>query len=194
MYWRQPPPSSTANSFRDPIPLVTKRSANTARPDKRRPYRKGVGAVLFNQQGLVFVARRIDTAADAWQLPQGGVKSGEKRKAAVLRELAEEIGTGKAEIVAKSSRKICYDLPEEIADKVWGGRYRGQEQRWYALRFTGSDSDIDLAASTHPEFDAWRWVPLDDLPELAIEFKQKMYREIVSEFAHLARRPSQPRK
>lgn len=194
MCWRQPPPSLTANFFREPIPLVTKQSANTARPGKRRPYRKGVGAVLFNQQGLVFVARRIDTAVDAWQLPQGGVKSGEKRKAAVLRELAEEIGTGKAEIVAKSSRKLRYDLPEEIANKVWGGRYRGQQQRWYALRFTGSDADIDLAASKHPEFNAWRWVPLDDLPELAVEFKQKMYREIASEFGHLARRPSRARE
>ncbi len=149
--------------------------------------------MLFNQQGLVFVARRIDTAVDAWQLPQGGVKSGEKRRAAVLRELAEEIGTGNAKIIAKSSRKFCYDLPEEIANKVWGGKYGGQEQRWYALRFAGSDSDIDLAASNHPEFNAWRWVLLDVLPALAIAFKQNMYRQIVEEFAHLARRPSRKR-
>lgn len=167
------------------------KSSGTKKPSmEKRPYRKGVGAVLFNAGGLVFVARRIDTSVDAWQLPQGGVKSGEKRRMAVLRELAEEIGTDKAKIIARSSRKFYYDLPEALADKVWGGRYRGQEQRWYALRFVGSDSDIDLAASEHPEFNAWRWVPIGDLPTLAIAFKQKMYREIVDEFAHLSRRQS----
>lgn len=168
---------------------MTKKSDKTKSSEKR-PYRTGVGAVLFNNDGLVFVARRIDTSVDAWQLPQGGVKSGEKRRAAVLRELAEEIGTDKVDIIAKSSQKLCYDLPEDFATRVWGGKYRGQEQRWFALRFTGTDSDIDLAACDHPEFDAWRWVPLDDLPELAIWFKQQVYQEIVAEFGHLARRQS----
>lgn len=169
---------------------MTRRSAQTKRSEERRPYRNGVGAVLFNEDGLVFVARRIDTSVDAWQLPQGGVKSGEKRRVAVLRELAEEIGTDKVEIIAKSSRKRCYDLPEDLADKVWRGRYRGQKQRWFALRFAGTDKDIDLAASDHPEFDSWRWVPLGDIPALAIWFKQEIYREIVAEFGHLARRQS----
>lgn len=149
--------------------------------------------MVFNSGGLVFVARRIDASVDAWQLPQGGVKSGEKRSIAVLRELAEEIGTDKVEIVAKSSRTLCYDLPDELAAKVWGGKYRGQKQRWFALRFAGTDSDIDLAASDHPEFDAWRWVPLWDLPALAIWFKQPIYRQIVDEFGHLARRRSRDR-
>jgi len=156
--------------------------------EKRRPYRKGVGAVLFNTDGLVFVARRIDTTVDAWQLPQGGVKSGEKQRAAILRELVEEIGTDKVEILAKSSQKLYYDLPEDLADKIWRGRYRGQKQRWFALRFTGNDSDIDLAASDQPEFDAWRWVQLGSIPELAIGFKQGVYQAIVDEFGHLARR------
>lgn len=169
---------------------MIRKSAKTARSEKRRPYRNGVGAVLFNDDGLVFVARRIDTAVDAWQLPQGGVKSGEKRRAAVLRELAEEIGTDKVEIIARSSRKLCYDLPEDLADKVWRGKFRGQKQRWFALRFTGRDSDIDVAASRHPEFDRWRWVPIGELPALAIWFKQVVYREIVDEFGHLARRQS----
>lgn len=150
-----------------------------------------MGAVLFNTEGRVFVARRIDTPTAAWQLPQGGVKSGEKRRTAVLREVAEEIGTDKVEIIARSSRKLRYDLPDDLADKVWGGKYRGQKQRWFALRFTGADADIDLAASGHPEFDAWRWARLGDLPALAIWFKQGLYREIVAEFDHLARR--QPR-
>lgn len=169
---------------------MTKKSDKTKSCEKRRPYRTGVGAVLFNNDGLVFVARRINTSVDAWQMPQGGVKAGEKRRAAVLRELAEEIGTDKVEIIAKTSRKLCYDLPEEFAAQVWGGKYKGQKQRWFALRFTGTDSDIDLAACDHPEFDAWRWVPIDDLPELAISFKRRIYREIVAEFGHLARRPS----
>ncbi len=180
---------------------MTHRSAKAKPPEKihqkirqkTRPYRNGVGAVLFNDDGLVFVARRIDTPVDAWQLPQGGVKSREKRRAAVLRELAEEIGTDKVEVIAKSSRKLCYDLPEDLAAKVWGGKYRGQKQRWFALRFTGTDSDIDLAASDHPEFDAWRWAPFGDLPELAIWFKQRIYQEIVVEFGHLARRQSRER-
>ena len=130
----------------------------------------------------MFVGRRVDTPEDAWQLPQGGVKSGEKRRMAVLRELAEEIGTDKFEIVAKSSRTLCYDLPADLASQVWRGRYRGQKQRWFALRFTGTDSDIDPRPSNHPEFDAWRWVPFDELPALAIWFKRSMYREIVDEF------------
>lgn len=169
---------------------MTQKSARTRQPKDRRPYRSGVGAVLFNDDGLVFVASRIDTVVDAWQLPQGGVKSGEKRRTALLRELAEEIGTDKVEIIAKSSRKICYDFPEDLADKVWKGKYRGQKQRWFALRFAGTDSDIDLAASGHPEFDSWRWVPLDELPALAIWFKKALYRQIVAEFGHLARRQS----
>ncbi len=163
------------------------------RSRKKRPYRKGVGAVLFNADGLVFVARRIDTVTDAWQLPQGGVKSGERRRAAVLRELAEEIGTDKVDIIARSSRKLRYDLPKDLAEKVWEGRYRGQKQRWFALRFTGIDSDIDVAASDHPEFDSWRWVRLDDIPAFAIWFKRAIYREIVAEFDHLSRRQSPER-
>jgi putative (di)nucleoside polyphosphate hydrolase len=149
---------------------------------KRLPYRKGVGAVLFNEDGLVFVGRRIDTVIEAWQLPQGGIDHGEKSSAAILRELAEEIGTGKAEIVAKSSRWFTYDLPDDLVGRVWGGRFRGQKQRWFALRFQGTDADINLAASPHPEFDAWRWVPLDDLPDLAISFKRPLYRDLIAEF------------
>ena len=160
------------------------------RPRDKRPYRRGVGAVLFNSDGLVLVARRVDTATDAWQLPQGGVKSGEKHRVAVLREVEEEIGTDKVDLIARSSRKLRYDLPEDLANKVWGGKYRGQKQRWFALRFTGTDADIDVAASGRPEFDAWRWARLDDLPALAIWFKQDLYRAIVTEFGHLARRES----
>jgi putative (di)nucleoside polyphosphate hydrolase len=152
------------------------------------PYRKGVGAVLINRDGLVFVARRIDTPGDAWQLPQGGIDGSEKACEAVLRELAEEIGTDKAEIIAKCKGWYRYELPDELVGRVWGGKYRGQKQRWFALRFTGCDSDIDLNAGGHPEFDAWRWVPIETLPGLAVGFKRKLYENIVEGFRHLASR------
>lgn len=151
----------------------------------RLPYRRGVGAVLFNNDGLVFVGRRID-AADGWQMPQGGIDDGEKPRAAVLRELAEEIGTDKAEVIAKASQWYRYDLPPDLVGKVWNGKYRGQKQRWFALRFTGTDADFDLAGTPHPEFDAWRWVPIDTLPDHAVVFKQPLYRFLVAEFRHLA--------
>jgi putative (di)nucleoside polyphosphate hydrolase len=150
------------------------------------PYRKGVGAVLINRDGLVFVARRIDTPGDAWQLPQGAIEDGEKAHRAVLRELAEEIGTSKAEIIAESKRWYRYDLPEDLVGRVWGGKYRGQKQRWFALRFTGTDADINLAADGHPEFDAWRWVPIETLPALAVAFKRRLYEDLIEEFRHLA--------
>lgn len=158
----------------------------TAKKPEKLPYRKGVGAVLFNGDGLVLVARRIDTPGAAWQLPQGGVRADEKPRKAVLRELAEEIGTDNAEIVAKSSGWLRYDLPENLVGRVWGGKYRGQKQRWFALRFNGADADIDLDASGHPEFEAWRWAPLEELPALAVPFKRRIYERIVAEFRHLA--------
>ena len=161
------------------------KKARLPRRLRRLPYRKGVGVVLFNVEGLVFVGRRIDTQ-DAWQLPQGGVDEGEKPSHAVLREMLEEIGTDKAEILAKSKRKYAYDLPEHLIGKVWGGKYRGQKQRWFALRFMGTDADIDLAAHGHPEFDAWRWVPIATLPSLAVPFKRDLYAALVVEFSALA--------
>lgn len=148
------------------------------------PYRLGVGVVLFDRDGRVFVGRRIDQTAEAWQLPQGGIDPDEAPLHAALRELKEEIGTDKAEIVGESRDWLVYDLPAELVGKVWQGRYRGQKQKWYAARFLGEDGDIDLATS-HPEFDAWKWVPLDALPDLIVPFKRELYRRIVAEFRHL---------
>lgn len=157
------------------------------------PYRKGVGALLFNAYGYVFVARRLDTP-DAWQLPQGGIHKGETPRQAVFRELVEEIGTDRAVVLAKSRRWLRYDLPRELVGKVWNGRYRGQEQRWFALHFTGTDADIDLAAHGKPEFDAWRWSPFADLPLLAVGFKRALYRDLVEEFRFVAAAPAQQRR
>lgn len=151
-----------------------------------RPYRTGVGAVLFNGAGQVFVARRIDTPGDAWQLPQGGIDEGETPEQAVLRELTEEVGTDKVEIIAESRDWLSYDLPPELADSAWGGRFRGQRQKWFALRFTGRDDDIDLKACDHPEFSDWMWADVDDLTHLIVPFKRSLYAQIVAEFRHLS--------
>jgi putative (di)nucleoside polyphosphate hydrolase len=151
------------------------------------PYRPCVGMLLLNAEGKVFVGRRIDTAKEAdniWQMPQGGIDKGETPAQAALRELREEIGTDKAEILAESRHWLRYDLPDHLVGKVWKGRYRGQKQRWFALRFLGEDSDIDLATE-HPEFDAWQWVALEDVPGLVIPFKRDTYRAVVSEFREL---------
>lgn len=154
-------------------------------PFEYRPYRPGVGLVLFNRDGLVFTARRIDTREPAWQFPQGGIDEGEPPSAAALRELEEEIGTAKAEIIAESRDWLTYDLPPDIADKVWKGRYRGQRQKWFALRFLGEDADIDIA-TRHPEFSEWRWMPLAAVPALIVPFKRALYHRVVAEFSHLA--------
>jgi len=152
-------------------------------PDKTDSLRLGVGIALFNAAGLVFVGRRIDTR-DAWQMPQGGIDKGEEPRAAALRELEEETGTDKAEIIAESTGWLTYDLPAELASKVWKGRYRGQKQKWFAMRFLGLDSDFDLNRG-HPEFEDWRWAPLEALTETIVDFKRPLYDKLVAEFAHL---------
>ena len=153
---------------------------------KDLPYRLGVGAVLLNADGLVFAATRIDTPGDAWQMPQGGIDADEDPRAAVMRELEEEIGTRNAEIIAETDGWLTYDLPKEVRKKVWKGRYRGQKQKWYALRYLGADADIDLNAHKHPEFSDWRWVDMSQLPDLIVPFKRDLYQDIVSNFLHLA--------
>lgn len=155
------------------------------------PYRDNVGAALFNDAGLVLVARRADlpnaeAAAGGWQLPQGGMDPGEDPRIAVLRELEEEIGTARAEILAEHDEWLTYDLPEHLIGKALGGRYRGQRQRWFALRFLGQDSDIRLDLDPHPEFDAWRWAPLSELPALAVPFKRPIYETLAKVFAPYA--------
>jgi putative (di)nucleoside polyphosphate hydrolase len=155
------------------------------------PYRPNVGAVLFNHDGLIFVARRADMPnaegpAGGWQLPQGGIDEGEDPEAAVLRELEEEIGTRNAEVIGEHPQWLTYDLPPDLLGIAWRGRYRGQRQRWFAMRFLGNDSDINLELDPHPEFDAWRWVPLAELSSLAVPFKRAIYEVLTVSFARFA--------
>jgi putative (di)nucleoside polyphosphate hydrolase len=153
----------------------------------RLPYRRGVGVALFNREGLVFVARRVDTEPEAWQMPQGGIAAGERPRDAARRELAEETGIVDAEFAAETRGWLAYDLPPALRARVWRGRFRGQRQKWFAMRFAGRDRDIDLAASAHPEFSAWRWVALAETPRLIVPFKRAIYERVAAEFASLAR-------
>jgi putative (di)nucleoside polyphosphate hydrolase len=165
---------------------MTAGHGNRRPPVAERPYRPGVGMMLISRDGLVFVARRIDTPSQAWQMPQGGIDEGEDPRIAALRELKEEIGTDKATIIAESAHWHAYDLPPELTEGLWGGRYRGQRQKWFALRFTGVDADIDLATEA-PEFLAWKWVRAEKLPDLIVPFKRPLYQTLIAEFGHLAR-------
>jgi len=154
-------------------------------PLDSRPYRLGVGIVLLGTAGHAFVARRIDTPGNAWQFPQGGIDEGEQPLQAALREMKEEIGTDRADLIGETADWLAYDLPAEIADQAWKGRYRGQRQKWFLFRFKGSDGDIDINTE-HPEFCEWRWMPLADIPPLIVPFKRALYDRVVAEFLPLA--------
>ena len=148
-------------------------------------YRPCVGTMLVNADGKVFVGKRIDNReGDWWQMPQGGVDDGEDMDAAMLRELGEETGLEAAhvEIVGTLGEELRYDLPDELQGKLWGGRYKGQRQTWYLVRFTGQDSDVKLDAFEHPEFCEWKWIEPDLLPELIVPFKKPIYEAVVEGF------------
>ena len=145
-----------------------------------KDYRRGVGILLLDRRKSIFVGRRIDTP-NAWQMPQGGIDDGETPREAALRELAEEVGTDKAEIIAETKDWHLYELPGELHLQAWGGRYRGQAQKWFAMRFLGSDADIRLDAH-HPEFDAWQWTTREELIARIVAFKRPLYIEVLKEF------------
>jgi putative (di)nucleoside polyphosphate hydrolase len=153
---------------------------------KQLPYRHGVGLCLFNAQGLVLVAERRDKPG-AWQMPQGGVQKDEELRIAALRELKEEIGTDNAEIIAQLPEKLYYEFPDWLQYRggIFRGKYRGQEQDWFALRFLGQDSDIDLSGEhepENPEFINWRWADLAETPGLVVDFKRPVYERVVTSF------------
>lgn len=158
-------------------------------------YRPCVGLALFNRQGLVFIGRRANKkqrehVADGheWQMPQGGIDKGEEPLQAAYRELQEECSVTSVSLLAETTGWLTYDLPTDIATESWKGRYRGQAQKWFAFRFEGDESEINVLAPTgghKAEFDAWRWERLDQTPSLIIPFKQQVYQQVVATFAHL---------
>ena len=149
------------------------------------PYRPAVGIMLINPGGLVFVGRRIDQTVEGWQMPQGGIDEGETPAQAGLRELKEEVGTDKAVILREMDEWLLYDLPKHLLGVALHGRFRGQKQKWLALRFTGKNGDIDIKTA-HPEFAAWKWLAMDELPELIVPFKRDTYKKVISAFRDLA--------
>jgi len=151
-----------------------------------KAYRRGVGIMLLDRRNRIFAGRRIDTPG-AWQMPQGGIDVGESPRVAALRELSEEIGTDKAEILCETKTWLTYELPANLDVHAWGGRYRGQEQKWFAMRFTGRDADIRLDAHK-PEFDAWKWIAPAELVRLIVPFKRKLYEDVFAEFEGLFHR------
>ena len=147
-------------------------------------YRRGVGVMLINRTKHVFVGRRIDNRDEAWQMPQGGIDGGEESWPAALRELKEETGIRRklVEKVACLPQQLRYEIPDAIASRLWGGKWKGQLQDWYLARFLGTDADVDIATE-HPEFSHWKWVEPRLLPELIVPFKRDMYRTIVDGFS-----------
>ncbi len=154
------------------------------------PYRPNVGAALFNTEGRVFIGLRTGMPRSSppnWQMPQGGIDAGEDPAQAVFRELLEEVGTNNATILAEHPDWLSYDLPDNAVRPSFRGRFRGQRQKWFALRFLGTDSDIVLDRDVHPEFSDWRWAALAELPDLIVPFKRPVYEAVVKEFERFAR-------
>jgi putative (di)nucleoside polyphosphate hydrolase len=160
------------------------------------PYRPCVGIAVFNREGRVWIGCRADKDAEGegdglwWQMPQGGLDEGEDPYQAALRELYEETSVKSVSLIRESSDWLTYDLPSELMGRAWGGRYRGQKQKWFALRFDGDESEIDVlhpgGDKYKPEFSQWRWETLDRLPALIVPFKRKVYEEVAAEFSDLS--------
>jgi putative (di)nucleoside polyphosphate hydrolase len=159
------------------------------------PYRSGVGVMLFNRDGLVFIGRRLEgpehvDLTHSWQMPQGGIDPGEEPWPAAVRELREETNISSVERIGEIAEWLKYDIPREIVGQAWQGKYRGQTQKWFAMRFTGPESEINVAhpdGAAEAEFGAWRWEPVQNIPALVVPFKRLVYDRVVHEFARLAK-------
>jgi len=157
---------------------------------KDLPYRPCAGIMLANREGRIFVGQRLDAKdsqyPDAWQMPQGGIDDGEDAETAALRELKEETGVDArhVQVIARSAEEQFYDLPDELLGKVWKGKYRGQRQSWFLMRFNGEDDHIDIHTE-HAEFSAWKWADAGDLPNMIVPFKRDLYRLVLKEFQPL---------
>ncbi len=149
------------------------------------PFRPCVGVMLLNREGLVFVGKRIDQTIEGWQMPQGGIDNGETPEQAALRELEEEIGTRNAKVLREHGEWLSYDLPPHLLGVALRGRYRGQRQKWMAMRFLGDDSEIDIRTA-EPEFQAWKWLAIEALPRMIVPFKRDTYMKVISAFRDLA--------
>lgn len=147
------------------------------------PFRPCAGVMLVNDEGRVFVGQRVDSPSEAWQMPQGGIDKGEEAETAALRELQEETGVDPqlVSVIARSKAEHFYDLPIELKGKIWGGKYRGQRQTWFLLKFNGRDADINIETE-HQEFRAWRWSDLAELEALIVPFKRELYQAVIQEF------------
>ena len=149
-----------------------------------KSYRRCVGLVVINKDGLVFVGKRIDSNLNAWQMPQGGIENGESPRNAGLREMKEEIGTNNVKLIGEMDNWLNYDIPQKLSSKLWNGKYRGQTQKWLAFQFLGSDDEININTED-PEFKEWKWEEHKNLVNLAVPFKKDIYKKIINEFSHL---------
>jgi putative (di)nucleoside polyphosphate hydrolase len=159
-----------------------------SRPQLRHedlPYRPAVGVMLLNSDGLVFVGKRIDQTMEGWQMPQGGIDDGETPAEAAFREMEEEIGTRKADLLREYDDWLAYDLPAHLLGIALHGRYRGQRQKWLAMRFRGEDKDINIATQ-EPEFAHWKWLAIEALPRMVVPFKRDTYAKVIAAFRDLA--------
>lgn len=145
------------------------------------PYRPSVGIMILNSKFEVFVGRRVDSKSEAWQMPQGGIDEGETPEIAVMREMKEETGTNNAKIIAKTKLWYKYDLPIYLISRLWNGRYRGQRQKWFLLKFMGQDSEINIHFE-NAEFTDWKWVKIEELTQIIVPFKKNLYIAVIEEF------------
>lgn len=163
--------------------MNAKNNANIKK-DSSLPFRPGVGMLIINKDKRVFVGKRIDSKANGWQMPQGGIDTGETPSGAAMREMEEETGTNKGRIIAESKNWYSYRIPEFLIPRLWDGQYCGQRQKWFLIEFTGEDSDINIQTE-HPEFIEWQWVDFSELLSNIIPFKVKLYTQVVKEFENL---------